>query len=164
MRPDLGTLHRTGSTRTKEPKAVNKEHSQLHCPSAQPDMPGSLVLGVVLGTPDEPRMTPLERLQPVTPELLQMAAPVRPTQVFRFAAPCAGTKCHHFDGTKCQLATRIVQLLPEATTALPTCHLRPDCRWWKQEGKSACMRCPQVITECETASKTYIDAALGSHA
>ena len=33
---------------------------------------------------------------------------------------------------------------------LPACQLRPDCRWWKQEGKAACMRCPLVMTDCYT--------------
>jgi hypothetical protein len=72
---------------------------------------------------------------------------VKPTEVFRFAAPCAGGACKHFDGHDCNLATKLVQLTPAVTQALPACTVRPDCRWWRQEGKSACMRCPSVRTE-----------------
>jgi len=50
----------------------------------------SFVFGVVNGTADEPRLRHLTEPQPVTLELLELAAPVRPTEVFRFAAPCAG--------------------------------------------------------------------------
>jgi hypothetical protein len=94
-------------------------------------MADAVVFGLVRGTVDEPRVFPLAKPQPVTPELLALAAPVRPTEVFRFAAPCAGTACSHFDGAKCQLAGRFVKLLPPVTATLPPCHLRTNCRWWR---------------------------------
>jgi len=28
----------------------------------------------------------------------------------------------------------------------PRCAIRSDCQWWHQEGVSACLRCPQVLT------------------
>jgi hypothetical protein len=103
---------------------------------------------VVGGAPGERRVGCLQGRVPVTDELLAMAGPVKPTQVFRFGAPCAGSGCSHFDGSDCRLATKLVQLTPAITKDLPACHLRPDCRWWKQEGKAACMRCPAVMTDC----------------
>ena len=90
------------------------------CPSAQPEMEGVVVFGVVGGTASEPRVGYLTERLPVTPELLALTGEVRPAEVFRFGAPCAGKGCRHFDGS--------------------------DCRWWRQEGKAACMRCPQVVT------------------
>ena len=117
-----------------------------NCPSAQPDMEGSVVFGVVGGTAQEPRLSYLEEPQAVTSDLLALADPVEPTKVFRFAAPCAGSGCKHFDGVDCKLAKRTVQMLPAAVTKLPPCRLRPNCRWWRQEGKLACMRCPMVVT------------------
>jgi hypothetical protein len=129
------------------------------CPSAQPDMDGSVAFGVIGGTPDAPRLAHLERTLPVTDELLALSAPINPAQVFRFAAPCAGSACQHFDGTDCRLATRVVQILPAVTSALPPCLLRPDCRWWQQEGKAACLRCPQVVTESYAASDDFRRAA-----
>ena len=72
------------------------------CPSAQPDMEGAVAFGVVGGTAEEPVVSYLREPLPVTPELLQLARPVRPTEVFRFAAPCAEGGCRHFDGESCQ--------------------------------------------------------------
>lgn len=116
------------------------------CPSAQPAMAGSMAFGVISGTGDEPRVAWLERPVPVTDDLLALTGPVPPTQVLRFAAPCQESACCHFDGKDCQLATRLVQLMPAVTDTLPPCRIRPDCRWFVQEGRAACQRCPQIIT------------------
>jgi hypothetical protein len=130
-----------------------------HCPSAQPGERGSTVLGVVADTPDGPRVAYLDRARPVTDELLALTGPVPPTAVLRFASPCAGLGCRHFDGRDCRLATRIVQLLPPVVDSLPACHLRPECRWWQQEGKAACLRCPQVTTDPRDPSDLLVQVA-----
>ncbi|WP_144867932.1 nitrogen fixation protein [Hyella patelloides] len=117
------------------------------CPSARPETKNSAVFGVVGGTVDEPRVNYLKQPQPVTEDLLSVASPVTPTEVFRIAGECAGNGCQHFDGQNCGLATRVANQLSVATETLPPCPIRRDCRWWQQEGKSACMRCPQVITD-----------------
>ena len=116
------------------------------CPSARPETPGAFVFGVAAGSADAPRVAYLTESLPVTPDVLALAGPVDPTEVFRLAAPCAGSGCRHFDGASCGLASRIVQLLPEVVTSAPPCDLRPTCRWWSQEGKAACMRCPQIVS------------------
>lgn len=117
------------------------------CPSAQPEMDDSVIFGVVGGTPERPRLIHLSKPRPVTDELLALSDPVKPTEVFRFAAPCAGNGCKHFDGMDCRLAKRVRKTLPVVEGKLPACRLRPRCRWWRQEGKAACMRCPQIVTE-----------------
>ena len=117
------------------------------CPSAQPAMHGSMILGIVQGTVEQPRMTHLAHPKPVSAELLAMTAPVSPTEVFRFTAPCAGTGCQHFDGSNCRLARRIVKMQDPVTETLPICRIRPHCRWWQQEGRAACKRCPGIVTE-----------------
>lgn len=129
------------------------------CPSAKPEMEGSVIFGVVDGTVEEPRLAHLVEPQPVTDKLLALSGSVTPTEIFRFAAPCAGSACQHFDGSNCRLATKIVQLLPEVMTELPPCRLRPNCRWWQQEGKPACMRCPQIVSETYYPSKQLHQAA-----
>jgi hypothetical protein len=83
---------------------------------------------------------------PATPDVLAMAAPLKPTEVFRLAATCAEHQCPHFDGADCRLATRVVQILPAAVDALPPCIIRKDCRWYSQEGGAACRRCPEITT------------------
>jgi hypothetical protein len=118
----------------------------LSCPSAQPGMDGSVVFGVVGGTPERPLVSYLSEPQPVTPELLDLAGPVEPMEVFRFAAPCAESACQHFDGSRCRLAQRIVTIVPEAVRRLPPCRIRTTCRWWHEQGAAACFRCPVVVT------------------
>lgn len=129
------------------------------CPSAQPEMNESVIFGIVGGTANKPQVIYLEEPQPVTPAILLLAEPVKPTEVFRFAAACQGCFCQHFDGQDCRLVTKIVQLLPAVSEDLPLCRLRPNCRWWQQEGKAACVHCPQIVTEVCQASDLLATAA-----
>lgn len=129
------------------------------CPSARPELPESVVFGVIGGTVDKPHVTYLPQSQPITDDLIAMSAPVTPTEILRTAAPCAALGCQHFDGTDCRLAKRIVEQLPTVSEQLPPCSIRKDCRWWQQEGKAACMRCPQVITDNYSASAQMRQAA-----
>jgi len=125
----------------------------LLCPSARPEMEGSVAFGIIVGTADEPRLVHFEQPQPVTDELLALSRPVAPTEVFRFAASCAESKCQHFDGSNCRLAGRVVEMLPTVAETLPPCRIRSSCRWWQQEGKAACFRCPQVVTDSYVPSE-----------
>ena len=134
-------------------KHINAIKTVPFCPSARPELPSSIVFGVVSGTAKEPCVAYLEQPQPVTDELMALAGSVTPTEVFRTAAPCATEKCQHFDGKDCRLATRVVKSLPAVVEELPPCSIRRNCRWWQQEGKAACMRCPQVITDNYNPSK-----------
>ena len=118
----------------------------LRCPSAQPGMPDAQILGIISRDADGPRLAYLNERIPATPELLAQAAPADPREIFRLAARCEQSKCVHFDGARCQLATRIVEMLPEVTGSLPPCTIRRTCRWYQQEGRAACFRCPQVVT------------------
>jgi hypothetical protein len=136
------------------------EKRPLLCPSAQPGMQEPRLLGVVTLTDQGPQLAYLNHHLPVTPDLLAQAAPAEPTQVFRFAAHCEEKQCTHFNGERCKLATRIVQILPAVVDALPACLIRPTCRWYVQEGKAACLRCPQVITEALEPSPEFVRAAL----
>jgi len=118
------------------------------CPSAQPDWGESQVIGVMTGTVDKPEMAYLNAPLPVTQQLLDLAKPVDPAEVFRFTAPCACNNCAHFasEQSKCRLAEKVVRWTPMVVDQLPLCSIRPDCRWWQQEGREACFRCPQVVT------------------
>jgi hypothetical protein len=127
---------------------------EILCPSAQPHCQDAQVFGIVGGTAETPTVAYLSVPQPVTEELLQLAEPVRPGEVFRIAAPCARSGCQHFtaETATCRLAATIVQRRPGVVDTLPRCALRPRCRWWQQEGPAACMRCPQLVTEYFTRS------------
>jgi hypothetical protein len=116
------------------------------CPSAQPGMDRAIVLGVVQQDGPRPVVEYLNARVPATPEILALAAPLKPTEVFRLAATCAEHKCPHFDGADCRLATRVAKMLPPVVDSLPPCTIRKECRWFAQEGAAACMRCPEITT------------------
>ncbi len=132
------------------------------CPSVQPDAPGAHVFAVVGGTLDKPEVTYLDEALPVTPEIWAMTAPVNPSEVFRIAGPCAmSTECMHFDDSrsKCRLAIRTVRLAPVVVSKPPRCAIRRTCMWWAQEGVSACLRCPQVVTNDAAANERVVATA-----
>lgn len=134
---------------------------QTMCPSAQPDWEGAQAIGVVGGSADAPEVAYLPQAVPVSEELLALARPVTPGEVFRIAAPCANSGCGHFNSAegKCKLAEKIVRWTPVAVQKLPACSIRASCRWWQQEGLAACMRCPQVVTDRLQASPEMTMAA-----
>lgn len=140
-------------------KKGTTDNTPLHCPSAQPEVSGSVVFGVVGGTAEEPRVGYLKEPQPLTDEILALSGSVKPTEIFRIAAPCAKDACKHFDGADCRLAKKTVKLLPASVSKLPACGIRPNCRWWQQEGGAACRRCPVIVTENYRPSERQRQAA-----
>jgi hypothetical protein len=117
----------------------------IHCPSAQPG-PGAAVIGVVTDRDGQRQVGYLTEPQPVTAPLLALAGQRVPTEVLRIAAPCMGDGCKHFASGACKLVTRIVASFDPVVGGLPPCGIRPTCRWFRQEGPAACVRCPQVVT------------------
>jgi hypothetical protein len=102
------------------------------CPSAQHHLPGAQVFAVMGGTVAQPEVSYLEEAIEVTPEVITMAAPVDPAEVFRISAPCAqSTECWHFDDTRhqCRLARRTVRLAPVVVSKPPRCAIRTQCVW-----------------------------------
>ncbi|GAA4216818.1 hypothetical protein GGQ68_002964 [Sagittula marina] len=129
------------------------------CPSAQPDMAGAQVLGVHRPGQD---VAYVAGTVPVTDAVLAATGDVPPTLVYRFAAPCAEKRCGHFDGERCQLATRIAAKLSPVETRLPACAIRKTCRWHGQEGSAACLRCPQVTTTITEENDPLRDVAFAA--
>ncbi len=130
------------------------------CPSARPEWQHSVAFAIAVGTIEAPQVLHLPEPQPVTQELLALAEPVTPTEVFRFAAPCAEKGCSHFDDSQCQLVQRIVEGVTAVEESLPPCRIRRDCRWWQQEGKAACFRCTQIVTDNFSPSEAVRKAAI----
>lgn len=130
--------------------------SPLQCPSAQPNMPGAVIHGVVDAASG--RVLPLESSLPVTDSLLASTAPLLPTQILRFSAACQESACGHYTGSACSLVTRLVQILPSSGTSIERCTIRPTCRWYFQEGLHACHRCTTIVTD--EFSRTEALAAL----
>lgn len=129
------------------------------CPSSQPEVEGAAVFAIIEGSSAEPRAAYLDRLVPLTPEIVAGTASIHPAEVFRLSAPCAAQACRHFDNERCGLVNRLVQLVPSVVSSPPACVLRPSCLWWLQEGIAACLRCPQVVTHMYGATPPLIQAA-----
>ena len=122
--------------------------AQIDCPSAQTDRGG--VRGFLASSAARTarqRIGYLTETLPTSPEVMALARDAKPTQVFRMAAPCMNGACKNFEGGSCALAQRIVQAMEPVVSGLPPCQIRKTCRWFHQEGKAACLRCPQVVTE-----------------
>lgn len=139
--------------------ARDREPPELLCPSAQPGSAGAVALGVVDHAGDAPEVAHLDEPVPVSAALLEMAAPLRPTEVFRFAARCEQSACRHWSGSACRLAERIVERLPPVSDALPPCRVRAGCRWFAEQGRAACLRCPQAVTQNEAPTAAMREAA-----
>jgi hypothetical protein len=134
-----------------------KSSKPLMCPSAEPAMEGSVIFGIVTGTPEQPQLVHLKETKQIPSELLALESPVKPTEIFRIAATC-DSKCLHFDGNNCRLSQRIVEGLPQVSESLPPCPIRSNCRWWSQEGKEACLRCLQIVRDNYLVSEQFYQA------
>jgi hypothetical protein len=124
---------------------VNRRSDPPLCPSGRARQPGAVVFGIV-GAGAGDGLAYLDRVKPVDAEVLALAAPLDPANIYRVAVPCAGEGCRHFEGGACQVAARMLRHLDAAAEALPRCAIRPACRWWREAGPAACRRCPEIAT------------------
>jgi hypothetical protein len=129
------------------------------CPSSQPNIADARIFGVVGGSIERPEVGYLDVVRPISDGLVNMPQHIKATEVFRIATHCIEKQCQHFDGKKCTLVERLVIALPAAAANLPACAIRPSCRWWAQEGKQACLRCPQVVTATLAPSSEIVEIA-----
>lgn len=131
----------------RRPALADRPAASLACPSAPHDWEGARLLGVVTGTVDRPEIRYLG-LRELSPDLLKLAEPARPEEVFRFTAPCREGACSFFRDGRCGVGVAAVEgLADEPDAPLPHCGIRPDCRWWTEHGPAACRRCARVVTE-----------------
>ncbi len=150
--PRLSRSSNDSSSRESTPSVPDLATMPL-CPSGRPEASEAVVFGVVGGTVTAPQVGYLTEPMSVNEDILALSGSVEPTEIFRMASTCANHGCKHFDGSHCRLAMRIVEQLSPVVEALPACQIRPHCRWWQQEGKAACQRCPQVVTDNYYASE-----------
>lgn len=117
-------------------------------PSTASIGPDAQVFGVLTGSTERGfQVAYLTEVVPATDALFTAVAPAKPSEVFRAASRYMEHGCRHFDGADCQLVRPIVAMLDPVVGALPRCAVRPRCRWFRQEGRDACLRFPQVATE-----------------
>lgn len=116
------------------------------CPSS-PLAPGVVLVGVVL---TNGRIAyAADRLE-LGDEFVEAAKQAdSPERMFRFASPCRNKGCQQWAGDQCGVINRLLEVNShiEAEESLPQCSIRPQCRWFNQEGARACALCPYIITD-----------------
>ena len=118
----------------------------FQCPSAQPDMEGARIFGLIGGTVEQPRIQYLKKSAVVGKDSESKLGDIDPTKVFRYAATCERSRCQHFSGETCALANRVANQLTPVVDVAPSCQIRNTFRWHAEQGVQACLRCPQVVT------------------
>jgi hypothetical protein len=119
-------------------------NQQKTCPSSLGQV-GSNLLGVV-----NPSGTVgfFEEAIEVTPEFLAEAGDEETIEKrFRFSNKCVQSGCKQWTGKECGVIKAVLALdnIPQKND-LPACNIRSTCRWYAQEGKTACNACRYVIT------------------
>ncbi|MGF7217837.1 hypothetical protein GGR92_004014 [Spirosoma lacussanchae] len=78
-----------------------------------------------------------------------------PEERFRFATNCIKTGCGHWTGeaTGCGLVNKIVDgMNRNAEATLVACPIRDRCRWYHQQGATACASCDEVVRNVRVAA------------
>jgi len=84
----------------------------------------------------------------VTKELLSQISQIpHPEKHFRFSNKCVECGCKQWQGGNCSVIKNIISSDSEKSNRLPSCSIRPTCRWYSQEGSEACYHCAFVITD-----------------
>jgi hypothetical protein len=71
-----------------------------------------------------------------------------PEERFRFASNCNKNGCAHWAGevTGCGLVGKIVEVMNrKAEATLVACAIRDRCRWFHQQGATACANCDEIV-------------------
>jgi hypothetical protein len=132
---------------------------RFDCPSAQPDMEGARPFGVISGSAEATRIAFFKKSALEAFDWRERFSGAEATRLFRFGARCEESRCTHFDGGSCSLGKRVAESLPAVVDAMPTCLIRPHCRWHAEQGPQVCLRCPQVVTMIPQADTPLNDVA-----
>lgn len=109
-------------------------------------MEGARPFGVISGTVQETRIAFFKKGALDGFDWREKFATADATRLFRFGARCEESRCCHFNGSNCSLGYRVKSGLPAVVDTLPSCLIRPNCRWYAEQGSEVCLRCPQVVT------------------
>jgi hypothetical protein len=123
-----------------------EKKGKVLCPSARCE-PGAVLLGVVR---QDGRIAYLPPGFVVDEQFSRIAHEGRnPESRFRFSARCVESSCRQWAGGRCTVPDQVRSRLaaPPAPGEPPTCAIRPQCRWHRQDGPAACALCPLVITD-----------------
>lgn len=125
-------------------------HEKIMCPSSKAQ-PGAQLLGVRQEDGTVAILPQPLRIDEAFVETANAAAPAE--QSFRFTNKCVESGCMQWTGTRCGVADKVLSVLDQlpVVEALPECGIRPQCRWFGQNGPVACRACAFVITHTTEA-------------
>lgn len=85
----------------------------------------------------------------VTKELLNGFVNIKsPEKHFRFTMECGECKCAQWDEGKCSIGATISGAKLNNLGSEPVkCSIRKACRWFYQEGLTACSVCKYIVTD-----------------
>jgi hypothetical protein len=126
---------------------MDRANNDTLCPSSG-CKPGRILLGIIDAS-GRVRFMPEARAIDTT--FVRAAREGRPPeQRFRFSSPCVTSGCDKWDGAQCGVARTLTEQSPQPavarTDALPSCAIRPHCRWHGQHGDDICFVCEWVVT------------------
>ena len=82
-----------------------------------------------------------------------------PEKRFRFSSSCRQGGCIQWKDSRCQVIDRVMLgQSPGARDMIPECTIRPQCRWHLQSGDTACLVCPEVVTDMRQMSDASANA------
>lgn len=113
------------------------------CPSAR-CQPGAVLLGIVTLSGRTAYLRPAIR---VSEELSGSWGSSHPETTHRFADSCIEGDCQNWAADSCLVARKVAAIGSSFSSSLPECSIRRECRWFRQEGASACLGCSFVITD-----------------
>jgi len=128
--------------------AEPKKSDQLLCPSYIAK-PGAKLFGFA----KDGKIQLLPQLITIDEEFIERASKHGPPEErFRFAGRCIEGSCGQWNHDKqhCGLAEKLKATDEQsADFDLQTCPIRDGCRWFKQNGKNACVNCSDVVRNIE---------------
>jgi hypothetical protein len=132
----------------KPRKAAARKAPPALCPSARAKA-GATLIGVI-GT--DGRVAYLKTPLAVDQDFIdEVSADGPPEEHMRFSGPCVEGKCMQWNDkrSRCGVLDGVKPVLGDRVgeTSLQPCSIRAACRWFLQDGPSACRICPAVITE-----------------
>ncbi len=133
-----------------------KTDQQLDCPSAPHQHPEARLLGVVLEEEGEARVAYVEKDTALPEDFDPGSLGIDPGHALRFAAPCANRGCGQWRDGACGLGKAIIEQLAPVVDVAPACTLRQTCRWYAENGKASCLRCPQITTRVHPSKAVQV--------
>ncbi|HEY9126769.1 MAG TPA: hypothetical protein VIM62_06565 [Acidobacteriaceae bacterium] len=147
-----------------------QDHTPILCPSSR-CKDGAIVLGIVLANKTIAYADQRYRIDQAQAGAMQHAD-ISPEKRFRFSSPCAQCGCGQWipDGQRendpsagrCGVIESVLAT-PQPLglcKELPSCSIRPQCRWYLQRGEEACSVCRYVITDTAVMTETEAEALL----